>query len=575
MAPVNVDYLTLACLRDHLDSLLGARVQRVVLPDERSVGLELYAGRRVQLLISADPQHPRMLLVPQKLRRGVEVETPLLLVLRKWVRSSRLVDLTQPPWERILTLHFDGRAGPCRLVVELIGRYSNVILVGPDGHVLDAMKRIGSDLNRYRVILPGRPYQPPPQPLGRRTPTEITPYDWAAMLASAAPEGPLHRLLTGHLLGVSPMVAREIAARATEHTAGTSKGDPEAPVRAATAEALSGATAQLFAPIEDGSWSPHVALDEEDHVIAFAPYEPRQFERTQPVRRISEAMGRYFQQRLSADAYAAARQRVQVRIDEARSRVERALDQLDENVVEQREIEALREAGELLLAYQGRVRPDAPEVTVPDYAGDPRTIALDPALTPVENAQAYFRRYRKAVRAAEEIPARVEALGADRAYLDQLAADLALAESRPEIDAVVDALARAGWAPKARPGSGGQVGGPRRFELDGFPVYAGRNARQNEEVTFKRAGPDDLWLHVRGLPGAHVVIKTGKRTVPEEVVQRAARLAAYYSSARDSGQVAVDVTERRFVRRARGGHPGLVTYRNERTVWVEPAARAG
>ena len=567
---MNVDYLTLACLRDHLDSLLGARVQRVVLPDERSIGLELYAGRRAQLLISADPQHPRMLLAPQKLRRGAKTETPLLLLLRKWVRDSRLVDVTQPPWERILELHFGGRSGPCRLIAELIGRTSNVILVGPNGDVLDAVKRIGPDLNRYRVILPGHPYRPPPRPAGRRPPTDLTPNEWVAMLAAADAGAPLHRLLTSHLLGVSPMVAREVAVRATGHATSSSRGDPEAPARAATAQALSEATAALFAPIDDGSWAPHVALDKDDCVIAFAPYELRQFERTQPVRRISDAMCQFFQQQLSADGYAAARWRVREQIDRARARVERALDQLRENVADEDQIEALREAGQLLLTYQGQVKRDAPEVTVPDYGGDPRTIELDPALTPVENAQAYFRRYRKAVRGAGEIPARVEALEADRAYLDQLAADLVVAESRPEIDAVVDALAEAGWAPRESRGSSGQVGGPRRFEVGGFSIYVGRNARQNDVVTFRRAGPDDLWLHVRGLPGAHVVVKRGKRAVPEDVIQHAARLAARHSPARDSDRVAVDVTERRFVRRVRGGHPGLVTYRNERTVWVEP-----
>jgi predicted ribosome quality control (RQC) complex YloA/Tae2 family protein len=559
---MNVDYLTLACLRDQLDSLLGARIQRVVLPDELSIRLELYAGQRAQLLISADPQHPRVLRAPQKLRRGVEAETALLLLLRKWVRGSRLVDITQPPWERILELHFEGQAGPCRLVAELIGRYSNAILVGPDGDVLDAVRHIGPAKNRYRVILPSRPYQPPPKPVGRQAPTQIPPGEWAALLASAAPDQSLHRLLTSRLLGVSPMAAREIAARAT--------GDPDAPAHAITAQALAESTAELFAPIRDGSWAPYVALDEKGSVVAFAPYEPHQFERVQPASDISEAMWQYFEQRLSADAYASARWRVQERIDETRARAERRLRQLQENVADADEIESLRETGELLLTYQGQVKPKAMEVTVPDYTGTPRTIKLDPKLTPVENAQAYFRHYRKAVRAAEGLPARIRAVKADLAYLEQLAADLVQAESRPEIDAVYNALVKAGWAPKARPGSGAQVAGPRCFEISGVPVYVGRNARQNEELTFKRAGPDDLWLHARGVPGAHVVIKYGRQDVPEDVIQQAAQLAAYYSSAREEAQVAVDVTERRYVRRVRRSRPGLVTYRNERTVQVKP-----
>jgi predicted ribosome quality control (RQC) complex YloA/Tae2 family protein len=264
---------------------------------------------------------------------------------------------------------------------------------------------------------------------------------------------------------------------------------------------------------------------------------------------------------------------VQGLIDAAGARVERALAQLRSQVVNDAEIDALREAGELLLAYQGQVKRGAHEVTVPDHTGEPCTLTLNPTLTPVENAQAYLRRYRKASRAAEEVENRVAALTPDLAYIEQLTADLALAETRPEIEAVRDALTDAGWASKMRrPSSSGQTEGPRRFEIDGFTIYVGRNARQNENLTFKRARPDDVWLHVRGRPGAHVIVKSGGRDVPETVIQRAAELAAYYSPARGEAQVGVDVTERRFVRRVRGGHPGLVTYKNERTVWVAGSA---
>lgn len=560
---MNVDYLTLACLRDRLDSLLGARVQRVVLPDERSIGLELYAGKRHQLLLAADPQQPRMLLTPQKPRRGVETATPLLLLLRKWVRSSHLVNVTQPPWERILELHFDGEAGRCRLVAELIGRYSNLILVGSDDEVLEATKHVGPDINRYRVTLPAHPYQPPPQPPGRQPPTEVSDDEWMTIFATAKPDKPLHRLLTSNLFGVSPMAAREMAFRAT--------GDPEAAVREASPAAITTALSELFAPMDDGAWSPHVALDHQGNVIAFAPYEPRQFEQIEPTPSISEAMWRYFQEKLTADAYAAVRERVEGLIEKAQSRVAHALEQVRAEVVDEEQVEALREAGELLLSYQHQIKPGDREVTVPDYEGEQRSIKLDPTLTAVENAQAYFQRYQKAKRAAEEIPARIRALEADQAYLEQLAADLALAESRPEIDAVHDALVERGWAKKQRhPSSSGQVKGPRRFEVEGFPVFVGRNARQNEKLTFGRAGPEDLWLHVRGRPGAHVVIKNDGRKVPEDVVQRAGELAAYYSSARESNRADVDVTERRFVRRVSGARPGLVTYRNERTLSVEP-----
>ena len=555
-----VDFLTLACLRDHLDNLLGARVQQLVLTDKYSLGMELYAGQRFYLLASADPRQPRILLTPEKPRRGVEAETPLLLLLRKWVRRARLVDVSQPPWERVLTLHFDGRDGSCQLVVELVGRYSNLILVGPEGHVLEALKHVGPDLNRYRVTLPAKPYQLPPPPPNRRPPTDLLLIEWTGKLAQAGPDEPLHRWLVGHLLGVSPLVAREIAVRAM--------GDSEALARDAEPEAVALAVNELFAPLENGWWAPHVALDDDGTVMAFAAYRPQQFEQVEPAPDISQAMWRYFNERQAPDPYAAARQSVGALVARVEARLDKKLAQLQGQQVDGDELLDFRVAGELLLTYQAQVPAMARAVTLTGYDGNPRTIALDPKLTAVENAQAYFRRYEKARRAAKRIPALIRNVRVDRAYLEQLTADLALAESRPEIDSVRDALVAAGWATQRRK-STGRVGEPRRFEVEGFPIYVGRNARQNEQVTFKRAGPEDLWLHVRGLPGAHVVIKCGRQTVPEDVVQRVAELAAYYSPARGGGaRVPVDVTERRFVRRVRGGHPGLVTYRNERTVHV-------
>jgi predicted ribosome quality control (RQC) complex YloA/Tae2 family protein len=560
---MQVDFLTCACLRDQFDSLLGARVQHVLLPDDRSVALELYAGQRVHLLASAQSEAPRILLCPEKPRRGIETETPLLLLLRKWVRGARLVDVKQPPWERILILEFSGQVGECQLVVELMGRYSNIVLVGLDGLVLEPMKHVGPRMTDYRTTLPGQPYRLPPLPRDRVSPLGLTEAAWTSRLARAPLDEPLQRWLTGQLLGVSRGVGREIAARAT--------GDPEAVVPAATPRALVQAVEELFAPLEDGWWAPHVALDEDGKVMAFTPYQPQQFPSAVPVSDINQAIWRYYEARGLADPYAAARQAVQRLINETIARMDKKLAQLRSAVVDEAAVDGLRVAGELLLTYQHQVAVGAQEVTLPDYAARPRRITVDSKLTAVENAQAYFRRYDKARRAAQRVPKLIEDMQSERAYLEQLDADLVLAESRPEIDAVRDALAAAGWAPKGSK-KAGQIGEPRRFELDGFAIYVGRNAPQNEQVTFGRAGPEDLWLHVRGVPGAHVVIKRSRQVVPDEVVQRAAQLAAYYSRARNiDSRVAVDVTERRFVRRLRGKYPGMVTYRNEQTVWVKGA----
>jgi predicted ribosome quality control (RQC) complex YloA/Tae2 family protein len=485
----------------------------------------------------------------------------MLLLLRKWVRGARLVNITQLPWERVIVLHFSGGAGPCQLAVELIGRYSNLVLIGSDGLVLTATKYVGPEMSRYRTVLPAQPYQSPPLPPKRQPPTALTVADWAAKLTRTDElDEPLQRWLVGQLLAVSPLVAREICVRAT--------GDVEAFVRAVTPAALYQAVRELFAPLETGWWAPHVALDDSGAVIAFTVFEPRQFSRFEPAVDIHDALWRFFQARGLSDVYAAARRGVQGLLDEASVRLDRRRQMLLSQVQEDAQLTDLRVSGELLLTYLGQVERGADEVTLPDHSGNPRRIVLDPRLSPVENAQAFFRRYGKAHRAAKQIPGMVEDLKAEQAYLEQLSTDLALAESRLEIDTVREALVEAGWAPKRRE-SASKRSEPRRFEIQGFPIYVGRNVNQNERVTFERGAPEDLWLHVRDLPGAHVLIKRGRTDVPDQAVELAARLAAFYSRARDSeGRVPVDVTERRFVRRMRGRRPGMVTYAKERTVFV-------
>lgn len=551
---MHVDFLTLACLRDELDGLLGARVQHIVLPDELSVSLELYAGRRYYLLLSAHPKIARALLVPEQPRRGPDVEPPILLLLRKWVRSARMIDVIQPSWERILIFHFEGSEGRCQLVAEIMDRYSNLVLVGPDGRVLDAIKRVGPEMNRKRVTLPGQPYQMPPPQVNRHPPVAV---DWTTLLRSAPPEQPLCSILTSHLLGVSPTLAREIAARAT--------GNPLALVRDADPSAVERHAAELFAPLINGMWQPHIGLDEHGKIVAWAPYPLVQCSQSKPVATISDAMERFFTSHTSQDTYAMARREVQNAIDAAKHQVEQALANVRAQIPDEREIHWLREAGELLLVHQNMVGQGAEQVMLPDYTGVLRRIALDPTRSAIENAQLYFRRYRKAVRAAYGLPTRIAELEAEMAFLEQLAVDLRIAETRAEIDAVRQELAEAGWISRSRHPSAAKSG-PRHLVIDGFTVYAGRNARQNEEVTFKLAKPNDLWLHMRGQPGPHVVIKSGGREVPEHVIEQAARLAL-----NDSATTApVDITQRRFVRRMPGGRPGMVVYHNEQTLWMKP-----
>ncbi|NIN67921.1 MAG: DUF814 domain-containing protein, partial [Anaerolineae bacterium] len=236
--------------------------------------------------------------------------------------------------------------------------------------------------------------------------------------------------------------------------------------------------------------------------------------------------------------------------------------------------ETLKQMGEAILAYAYQIQPGETELAAEWVLGEPPLrVRLDPKLSPSENAEAYFRRYRKAQRAATEIPTQVVHVEAEQEYLDQLAHDLDIAENRPEIDAVGSALARAGYLKGKRKRFTSPSARSLRFTSpDGLRVWVGKNALQNEELTFRRAAPDDLWLHARGIPGAHVVVQTEGDLIPEPTVVWAAGLAAYYSRGRDDAQVDVAVVQRRNVRRLKGGRPGQVVYRHERTLRVAPQA---
>ncbi|MCD6289882.1 MAG: NFACT family protein [Anaerolineae bacterium] len=557
------DALTTASVADELqEKLAGGRIQDVVQPDPQSIGLEVYARHtRQYVLFSIHPQEARVHLIDQRPRRGVEVPSPLLLLLRKYAIGARIDCVTHPPYERILRVGIDHpEHGTGALIAEIMGRRSNLILVDGVGNIRDSLKRVGPDVNRVRVILPGQPYYPPP-PQDKLPPDQVTPQYLQEAFANLGPRTPLWRALVQTVAGISSQAARELAVR--------SAGDPQAPVVAADAYRLKEELDALWEPQHTGVWEPHIAR-QGDTIVAYAPYRITHLGQATPVESISQAIVMYHAQGRHVDAYAGLRSKVAREIAAARERLERRQKALRRQWVEPQEVQRLRQSGEWLLALAHQVQPGQEELIVDTGEVEPLRIALDPRRSAVENAQDYFTRYRKAQRAAEEIPRQLAEVERDLAYLDQLVLELEMANSQPEIAAVREALAAAGYLPKKPRRSAPPPGPIKVTTTDGFAILVGRNSRQNEEITFRIAAPDDLWLHARGVPGAHVIIRGGGRSIPPSVIQRAAELAAYYSAARGEPEVLVSVVPRRRVRRLPGGHPGQVTYTGEETVRVHP-----
>ncbi|HEX3051243.1 MAG TPA: NFACT family protein [Aggregatilineaceae bacterium] len=559
------DAVTIMALVDELsERLVGGRIQDTLEVDDETIGMEVYAEHeRHYLLLSAHQQYARVHLAGEKLRRGVQKPSPLGLLLRRYVEGARIEDIRQPDWERVLILDIDGPEGTFELIAEPMERRANLLLVRDDQTIVDCLRRVGPQDNRFRISLPGQPYAPPPPQKLKRDPHSLTLMLLADLLNNQAGEK-TRQILTDKLLGFSPQVAKEVVFRATG--AINTKAADTSP------RTLLNVIEDLFGAFKDGQWEAGNAV-EEMMISAFSAYEVTHLGEWSPTETLSKAVEGYYGAFVGEDAYDAAKKPVQEMISEAKERIQKKLDALKRSLQDEAALEHLRHSGELLLAYQYNLTRGQTVLRAQyEVDGPELEIELDPKMTPLENAQRYFEKYDKAKRAREGVPQLVDATQQELDYLSQLESDLQMAANWPEIGEVQDALQAGGyWRGTRTQRPGGSKAGPLKVTTDaGYVIWVGRNSRQNEIVTFDKGGPDDVWLHVHGVPGAHVIIKSSGRDVPDDVMQRAAALAAYYSTARSENKVLVDVTKRKYVRKIKGGKPGMVTYRNESPVETTP-----
>ena len=561
-----LDVFTLSALVDEfMDTFVGGRVQDTIDVDETGIGLEIYADRRRHYLyMSADSHMPRVHLVPDKLRRGLPRPKQIGLLFRRYVEGGTIMHVSQPEWERVLQFDVDGPEGEVNIVIEPMERRSNLLLLR-DGVIMDCVRRVGPEDNRYRLSLPAHEYVPPPPQTGKRSPLDVGLEEIVAYFDQVAdPKRKAFQVLTSHLLGMSPLLAREIVFRAG--------GEANQRAQDADASAVYDSLQTVVQPLGKRQWQAGIA-ENENGIEAFSVYPLDYLPGWHPVETVSEAMAAYYGAPVGEDAYNRAKVPSRNAIKEARAKLGAKLASLERSLTDDAERERLRQSGELILAYQYALEPGQTELKAQYEAdGAELVIQLDPKLSPLDNAQRYFSRYNKAKRAVDGVPDLIEDTRNELAYLDQLESDLELASNWPDIDEVQQALQVRGYwegRPTRRIGSGQSA--PIKVVTDnGYVIWVGRNSRQNEIVTFKKGGKEDFWLHAREVPGAHVVIKFDGRRVPDEVIEQAASLAAYYSARRTDGSVPVDVTRCKYVRRIKGAAQGMVTYRNEETRMAVP-----
>ena len=555
---------------------MGARIEKVYQPERDTVVLQMRTfegGKR--LLINAGSANPRVGFT------AVSLENPqnppqFCVLLRKHLSGAKLISVSQPAFERVLVFEWETRDEMgclCtrKLIAEIMGKYSNLILLDGNDKILAVLRPVDFTTSRKRQVLPGMIYEAPPAQ-DKRDPLAETEAELAALLATL-PEGKtLARALSDHYLGIASQTAAEIAYRAT--------GSSETLVGDADENAVCREFSSWFAKVEAGDFTPTLVLREDGSPLDYT-YAPSAYRgnaaRTETLDSFATLLDRFFGER---DRHERIRQRssdlLQL-LSHAEARLMRKLAAQREELADCAKADDYRREADLIVANIYRLARGMTEFLATDYAGEePRDVLvrLDGRLTPSANAQRMYKLYNKAKTAARVLGEQIASAEAELQYLAGVREFLDRAESEADLVEIRDELYRAGYASRMKnytPPRNVKLR-PREFTTaSGYRLLCGRNNLQNEQLTFRVAEKEDLWFHAKGVPGSHVILVCGGEEPPAEDYTQAAAIAAYYSAASGS-PVAVDYTRVRHVKKPAGAKPGFVIYKTNYTAYVEPLA---
>ena len=559
-----------AVLAEVRERCLGARVDKIHQPSRDTLILHLRSrDSREKLLFAVNPTAPRLHLTSASPENPAE--PPMFcMLLRKHLLGARLTEITQLPMERAAFFTFDctdemGDAVQKRLAAELMGRTCNLYLLAPDGRILDCLRRIGLDETTRRPALPGLKYIPP-EPVAKENPLESP--DFAAILDRPGADVLADRLMDT-LGGLSPLVCREAALFAA--------GDIDARVSALNREDTARKLADFFR--EYGAHPRpyyYAAPDGTPKQFAFCPI--RQYGSCQKAESFGALLDGYYTLRDRKDAMRQKSQSVRKTVQNLCTRLTRKLAIQEKELQATYDRERLRQLGDILTANLHRVVKGQTVISCEDFYDEemkPVDIPLSPILSPQQNAAKFYKDYTRMKNAEKELTHQISLGQTELEYLKSVLEELNRAQNEAELEEIRRELSDGGYlrqdGGKKRVKQGKLA--PMRFvSTDGYPIYVGRNNRQNEELTFKLARKDDIWCHASKVHGSHVIISCGGATPPDNTITQAAQLAAYYAETTGGRNVPVDVTPVKQVKKIPNGKPGMVIYHTYKTVIANPYA---
>lgn len=569
------DGIVIANLAHDIKSRLeGGKINKIAQPEKdellftiknnrETYRLSISASASLPLIYFTDTNKPSPLTAPN-----------FCMLLRKHIGTGRIVKVSQPGLERILEFeieHLDelGDLQKKRLIVELMGKHSNIIFCREDGTILDSIKHISAQVSSVREVLPGRMYFIP-HTVDKADPLTVTEEEFQTLLRSAPM--PVQKALYQKLTGISPLIGTELC-----HLASLEGEKPASELSENELTHLYRMFSLMMEDVKEGRFFPNIIYENEAPAefasVPLTCFEGAGYE-SRPSSSISSLLETYYAEKSvitrirqkSVDL----RRIVQTALERNYKKYDLQLKQLKDTEKRDR----YRVYGELLNAYGYELSGGEKELLCLDYySGKEVKIPLDPQLSAQENSQKYYARYNKLKRTCEALETLTAETKQEIDHLESISAALDIAVREEDLVQIKEELMEFGFIKKRPFGSKKPKITSRPYHYrstDGFDIYVGKNNYQNEEVTFKIANGNDWWFHAKGIPGSHVVVRTEGKELPDRVFEEAGSLAAWYSKGRSNEKVEIDYIQRKHVKKAAGGAPGFVIYHTNYSLMAAP-----
>ena len=567
---------TASVVKELNETLAGGGISRIVQPEKDELLITVKSSRvQYYLEISANASLPLIYLADSKKEAPLSAPN-FCMLLRKHIQGGQIISVTQPHLERVIVieiLHYNELGDLCRkkLIAELMGKHSNIIFTDENNVIIDSIKRIPSSISSVREVLPGRTWFIPGEE-SKLDPLTLTQETFDSAMAQR--EDDVVHALYQAFTGISPSAAEEFV-----FEAGIEPRSPYPALSVSDKASLAGSFLPVMQRIREGMFEPNIVLENSMPVefggIPFEMYAHPPYER-----RLYDSPSRMIR-----DYYGAREKimRIRQKSSDLRHLAQTALDRTNKKYLLQKKQLADTEKrdkyriyGEMLNTYGYMLEEGAKTLVCTNYYTDEEiTVPLDPTISASANAQKYFARYNKLKRTSEALGTQIAETENDRDQLESILTAIEMSETESDLNEIRRELADFGFAQK----KAGVRKGVKRTEKsqpysftssDGFEILVGKNNYQNEELSFRIAGSNDWWFHAKGIPGSHVIVKSGGRDLPDRTFEEAGSLAAYYSSARKAPKVEIDYTKKKELRKKNGGKPGFVIYHTNYSLMAVP-----